>query len=111
MNKSEQPVFLARWLRITVQSIWSKTAMIIFVLTFALAEIIWWRLFGFKKASEQALENIIPVLAGVFITVVVITTIKFFEVRTLIRGEDNKLSLVIAQQADEAKRISVWLSW
>jgi predicted nucleotidyltransferase len=110
MDKSAQTIFLGRWLRTTLKSIWSKRAAIIFVLSFVLAEIIWWRFYGFEKAREQAIENIIPVFAGAIITVVVMAIIKFFEVRALIRSEGNELCFMMKQQDDQAKTISVWLS-
>lgn len=93
-----------------MKSIWSKTAVIIFVLSFALAEIIWWNLYGFEKAWEQAIENIIPVFTGAIITVVVIAIIQFFKVRALINSEDNELRRIISEQADKAKSVSIWLN-
>ncbi len=59
---------------------------------------------------EQAIENLIPVFAGVIITVVIIAIIKFFGVRALVRAEYNKLRGIVEEQTDEAKRISNWLS-
>lgn len=109
MGKSAKRIFLARWLRITFKSIWSKRAVIIFVLSFGIVEIIWWKLYGFERAWERAIENLIPVFVGAITTVVVMAIIKFFEVRTLIRSEDNELGFIKEQEADEAKSISFWL--
>lgn len=110
MDKSARTIFLLRWLRITLKSIWSKRAVIIFVLSFGIVEFIWWRLYGFEKAWERATENLIPVFAGAITTVVVMAIIKFFEVRALIRSEDNELHFMREQEADEAKGISFWLN-
>lgn len=104
-------IFLKRWASVTWKSIWSKTAALIFLVGFVVAEIIWVKLFGLNKALEQAFENLIPAVTGVVVTALVIAVKQLFSVWALITKENNELYLIMKSQSDEAKRIAKWLRW
>jgi hypothetical protein len=109
MNKSAQSIFLIRWFRNTRSSIWSTQALIIFIVGLVLAEFIWWKFFGFEKALEQAIENVIPALACAVVTVFVIAIMQYFKVRQLINIEKHELLNINSQKENQSKIISSWL--
>ena len=95
----------------TLQSVWCKSTIAIFLLGFVLAEGVWLKLYGFEKAKEQSIENLIPALSGAVVAVVATGVIQFVKVSQLINREGNELRLMTANQADEAKMVSFWLNW
>ncbi len=101
---------MSRWLIATYRSIWSKKTAITLLLSFAVAETIWWKLFGFKTAWQQALENMVPAFAVAITTFFSIAITQIGKVRELMISEGNELKRLAEEQGDEAERVSVWLS-
>lgn len=98
-----------RWFPMYRSALLSRLGALATGATVVVAFVIWALIAGLPKAWEQAVETLIPLLAGGGVTVIVIALVQWGKARRAIQAEDNEARYMGSVQDDLVKTLTNWL--